>query len=221
MHYQRLALLGVALSAAYAQNPVVWRYWSMADGLFESYVSGIKIGQDGVAWARHGRVPSVSAMDGYGIRQVVAPGGETPVFGCPPPARRPSIRFRARRPGCAKAAASHAPRHRKGLWFASLRALTRLEGGRWESYELPPQWPPLLALTESLLVLRDGSIPLRCGGGKILRFDPRRRVFSQVQAPAGHRYQTVATRGDGTAWVVARVANLPGIELQIYDGHRF
>ena len=78
----RCVALALLAGTAYAQTPMVWRYWTMADGLYESYASNIAITPDGIAWAHHGGVDFVSALDGYSVRQVVGSEGlNGPIFG--------------------------------------------------------------------------------------------------------------------------------------------
>ena len=50
-----------------------WRFWTIADGLAESFSEEISIGPDGRAWIRHGRVESVTVLDGYSAVGVRAP----------------------------------------------------------------------------------------------------------------------------------------------------
>ena len=81
MRYAALALL---VGTAYAQTPMVWRYWTMADGLYESYASNVTNTPEGIAWACHGGVDFVSALDGYRVRQVAGSEGlDRPIFGMP------------------------------------------------------------------------------------------------------------------------------------------
>ena len=80
----KCAALALLVGTAYAQTPMVWRYWTMADGLYESYASNVAITPEGIAWAHHGQVDFVSALDGYRVRQIAGSEGlERPIFGIP------------------------------------------------------------------------------------------------------------------------------------------
>ncbi len=61
----------LVLAAAHAEGSNVWRFWRMADGMYESYVHSAAAGPGDVLWVTHGRnVPGASIMDGYAVRQV-------------------------------------------------------------------------------------------------------------------------------------------------------
>jgi signal transduction histidine kinase/DNA-binding response OmpR family regulator len=66
------ALLLTATPLA-SQGQEGWRFWTIADGLAESFSEQISIGPDGRAWIRHGRVESVTVLDGYSAIGVRAP----------------------------------------------------------------------------------------------------------------------------------------------------
>src|SRR5579872_2869553 len=59
------------VAAAHAQSSTVWRFWRMADGMYESYIHSAEPAADGSLWVTHGRnVFGASIMDGYGIRRI-------------------------------------------------------------------------------------------------------------------------------------------------------
>ena len=62
------------------QNPVVWRFWTVADGLYESFTRGVSLSPDGSVWIRHGQVKYMTVLDGYGPRHIANPNGFSPVF---------------------------------------------------------------------------------------------------------------------------------------------
>jgi signal transduction histidine kinase/CheY-like chemotaxis protein len=66
------ALLLTSTSRA-GQGREGWRFWTIADGLAESFSQEISIGPDGRAWIRHGRVDSVTVLDGYSALGVRSP----------------------------------------------------------------------------------------------------------------------------------------------------
>ena len=105
-----------------------------------------------------------------------------------------------------------------GVWFLTTASFIHLQGDHWETIAIPRQWTPLVMLPESLVRLRDGSLLARCGGGRLLSFDPRTYRFGVVLPPQGRRIQTLVDRGDGTAWLVTRIPNQPGFDLFVYDG---
>jgi signal transduction histidine kinase len=65
-----LVAFACRLSAQTAGN---WRFWTVADGLRESYVRTLIRAQDGQVWVRHGAVDMMSVVDGYGVRRLPEP----------------------------------------------------------------------------------------------------------------------------------------------------
>ena len=104
-----------------------------------------------------------------------------------------------------------------GLWLLTEQALIHHSGDNWETIPFPKQWTPLVLRNSSLLVLRDGSLALP-RAGKIGRFDPRSRSFSEVSPPGGPFLEMMTPRGDGTAWIVTRNPDQSRIQLCLYDG---
>jgi signal transduction histidine kinase/DNA-binding response OmpR family regulator len=104
-----------------------------------------------------------------------------------------------------------------GLWLLTEDALIHHSGDRWEAIPFPREWTPLVLRNSSLLVLRDGSLALP-RAGKIGRFDPRTRSFSEVSPPGGLFLEMMTPRGDGTAWTVTRNRDQSRIQLGIFDG---
>jgi len=48
----------------------MWRYWTAADGLGETFTAALTVTADGRVWARHGAVPVMSILDGYGVTRI-------------------------------------------------------------------------------------------------------------------------------------------------------
>jgi signal transduction histidine kinase/CheY-like chemotaxis protein len=51
-----------------------WRFYSSVDGLRESWIEDITHGREGRHWITHGAVGAMTVSDGYGFRQLPAPG---------------------------------------------------------------------------------------------------------------------------------------------------
>src|SRR5207249_3515335 len=62
--------MAVALTA---QEPGTWRFWTVADGLHESYTRTISISDSGKAFLRHGSVNSMTILDGYSVVSIPDP----------------------------------------------------------------------------------------------------------------------------------------------------
>ncbi|MBZ5575569.1 MAG: response regulator [Acidobacteriia bacterium] len=60
-------------SGVAAQGLEAWRFWGTADGFAESFTGNITLGPDGRVWIKHGRVDSVSVLDGITTQRVPAP----------------------------------------------------------------------------------------------------------------------------------------------------
>jgi hypothetical protein len=54
--------------AVVAQDHAMWRFWTLSDGLQESYSYSLGLGPGGSVAIRHGAVPFMSVLDGYGVR---------------------------------------------------------------------------------------------------------------------------------------------------------
>jgi signal transduction histidine kinase/ActR/RegA family two-component response regulator len=60
-------------TALSAQNGETWRYWTVADGLQETFTFSLSVGPNGYVTARHGAVASMSVLDGYGVNKIPDP----------------------------------------------------------------------------------------------------------------------------------------------------
>jgi signal transduction histidine kinase/ActR/RegA family two-component response regulator len=69
----------IAIRGAEAQPVEIWRYFTSADGLVESYVGAVSSGAGGRVWITHGQVPNMSAFDGFSVQRLPSPGIDTRV----------------------------------------------------------------------------------------------------------------------------------------------
>ena len=76
-------VLGLSAGLVLASRPVGaqpeldlshWRFYSSVDGLRESWIEDITPGREGRHWITHGAVDAMTRLDGYGFRQLPAPG---------------------------------------------------------------------------------------------------------------------------------------------------
>lgn len=105
-----------------------------------------------------------------------------------------------------------------GLWVVTATRLFHESGKRWESIAIPEAWTPLVFRSDSLVVLRDGSLTVTGPGHRLLHFDPPTKQFREIEAPGGLSVDALTPRGDGTAWAVTRTQGQPGIQLNMFDG---
>ena len=68
-----IAALALGATSLAGEGLDAWRFWNLADGMAESFSGDISVAPDGRVWVRHGRVGSVSILDGYGVMGVPAP----------------------------------------------------------------------------------------------------------------------------------------------------
>ncbi len=81
----RRAISGVILALAVWATPTtgqtgIWRAWTRADGLWQSYVARVRVSPDGTVWAGHGPDVGLSVLDGYRIRHLAVPVTAEDVF---------------------------------------------------------------------------------------------------------------------------------------------
>jgi signal transduction histidine kinase/CheY-like chemotaxis protein len=65
-----LFLLALLPLGAQGKEDRMWRYWTEADGLVETFTGSLTVMPNGQVWARHGSVPSMSVLDGYGVTRL-------------------------------------------------------------------------------------------------------------------------------------------------------
>ena len=56
-----------------AADPPLWRFWTAADGLPESYTFRVSVGPNHQVWARHGSIKFMSVLDGYAVTKLPEP----------------------------------------------------------------------------------------------------------------------------------------------------
>ncbi len=62
-----LAMAALLPRPAAGDDAPLWRYWTAADGLPETYTRALTAMPNGELWARHGAVSQMSVLDGYGV----------------------------------------------------------------------------------------------------------------------------------------------------------
>src|ERR1041384_7456067 len=65
-----IALLGQLPVSLNAADQTGWRFWTAADGMQESYSFSLTVGPNGKVCVRHGAVPFLSVLDGYGVTRI-------------------------------------------------------------------------------------------------------------------------------------------------------
>jgi signal transduction histidine kinase/CheY-like chemotaxis protein len=68
-----VAALALGATSLAGEGLDAWRFWNVADGMGESFTGDISVAADGRVWVRHGRVGTVSVLDGYGVVSLSAP----------------------------------------------------------------------------------------------------------------------------------------------------
>ena len=112
MRWTALAL-GMALCPVEGQGAARWRYWTVADGLTESFSRVVNRGSNGEIWVRHGTVAKLSVLNGRGVRQIADPWVKS--LDSKPRQRRVW------------------PDGAGGAWVVENLGLMRLDGDRWKT----------------------------------------------------------------------------------------
>jgi signal transduction histidine kinase/ActR/RegA family two-component response regulator len=110
---------------ALAADEPGWRFWTAADGLQESYSYSVSTGPDGRVVVRHGAVPALSVLDGYGVSRV--------------PDLRNTARISRYSSGRAYFAADGS------LWMTTFGVLQQYRDGAWVEHYRSPDPQALLA----------------------------------------------------------------------------
>lgn len=55
-------------------NPFIWRYWDVSDGMAEEYYASMTLGNDGKVYVNHGYSYMISILDGYTVDTIPLPG---------------------------------------------------------------------------------------------------------------------------------------------------
>ena len=108
----------VFASAVAAQDHDPWRFWTVSDGLQETFSYSLSVGPGGLVTVRHGAVRSMTVLDGYGINRL------------PDPHRLGSTDWS----GCGRAT----PADDGSTWTASDGRSMAYRAGGWVTYETPP-----------------------------------------------------------------------------------
>jgi signal transduction histidine kinase/CheY-like chemotaxis protein len=129
-----------AVPSARAQDREVWRFWTVTDGLQESFTFSLALAPDGSITARHGAVRSMSVLDGYRVSPIPDPhrSGRTDWAGS----------------GRATKAADGS------TWTTVDGRLMRYVNGGWKQYSLPASAGRLITVAPAgniaLVLLADG-----------------------------------------------------------------
>jgi len=171
------------------QNPPVWRFWEVGDGMAESYTVGITIDAAGRVWAQHGEVNTMSWLDGYSVHQV------------------PSPRFGRR---------VHAGPGQR-LWTMSPEGLREFRDARWVLHPVPEvsQLPGGTRSRLPLLPLASGRILLLLPD-RLAEYDAARgtlRVILAARATQLQSFLQMAESQDGGVWITGQrgVGRLAGV----------
>ncbi|MBL8211663.1 MAG: response regulator [Bryobacterales bacterium] len=114
-------LLLVAVSM---RGQVGWRFWTVADGMAESYTQSLASGADGSVWVRHGSVRAMSVLDGYSVRQIPEPRNAAEVNWLLIARVYSDLPVQA--------------------WTVEDRVLKQWTGGEWIAHPLPPGTKPAM-----------------------------------------------------------------------------
>jgi signal transduction histidine kinase/CheY-like chemotaxis protein len=150
-------VLCVFAPAAVAQDHDLWRFWTRADGLQESYSYSLGLGPGGPVTVRHGAVAYMSVLDGYGVARIPEP--------------YPAIRVDASTRGRATAGESGS------TWAAVNGNLMEYRAGQWiMQYQTPPGLHLIAAAPAGKRIIVLFSTALRA-------YDPASRTFSPLKNP--------------------------------------
>ena len=140
-----------------AQDQDLWRFWTRSDGLQETYTYSLGLGPGGSLTVRHGAVPFLSVLDGYGITRI--------------PEAYPTVRVDPVTRGRATSGANGS------LWAAINGDLMEYSAGRWTlRYQTPPGLHLIAAAPAGKLVLVLFSTGVR-------EFDPASGTWSPWKSP--------------------------------------
>jgi signal transduction histidine kinase len=140
----------VALSQA--EDSVMWRHWTVSDGLQETYSFRLSAAPDDRAWVRHGAVRFMSMLDGYSVSKLPEPRD----------AVTPDYQATSRVYGTLDGSA----------WTVSAGVLKHYSGGRWAVlYKAPSDKPIIGAIPagQSVLVLTADRLQEYNPGSQIWR----------------------------------------------------
>src|SRR5580765_3273115 len=145
----RLTILALLVCAGpiLGQDRESWRFWTVGDGLQESFTFSLALAADGRVTARHGAVRFMSVLDGYGVSRIPDPhrSGRTDWSG-----------------------SGRATRAEDGsTWTTVDGRLMQYAGGEWKQHALPPGAGKLVATAPS------GKVVLVLSSDGLRRYDAR------------------------------------------------
>jgi len=146
----------VLAPAVYAQDHDAWRFWTVADGLQETYSYSVGIDAGGSVTVRHGAVRFMSVLDGYGHT------------------RLPDLHGLSRTDWsiCGRATLAEDG----STWTATDGRLTAYRAGAWVTYETPPDLLLITALPSGKRVIVLFATSLR-------EFDPATAAWREWRNP--------------------------------------
>jgi signal transduction histidine kinase/CheY-like chemotaxis protein len=175
-----LALLFLAAllpQPAAGDDERVWRYWTVADGLPETFSAALTVAPDGRVWTRHGAVSWMSVLDGYSITLIP----ENRRF-----ARDDQL---SRRVHVSPEGAA---------WAPTDSGLAELVNGAWiQRYRAAPEQPVLAAVSTTRRVLALFS-------GAVREFDPATGAWTDVAASLNSKilpFNRMVAGWKGEVWV--------------------
>jgi signal transduction histidine kinase/CheY-like chemotaxis protein len=147
--------------AVVAQDHAMWRFWTLSDGLQESYSYSLGLGPGGSVAIRHGAVPFMSVLDGYGVVRI-------------PDSNLPGSVDEATR-------GRATPGLNGSIWTATDGNLMEYRAGRWlVRYETPPGMRLIAAAPAGNRVIVLFSTALR-------EYDPAGGTWKKLRNPGTTR----------------------------------
>jgi signal transduction histidine kinase/CheY-like chemotaxis protein len=142
-----------------ADLQTMWRSWTAADGLTESYTYNLAVDPNGNVWARHGSVGAISILDGYSVRHL------------PEPREGDRINWEANGRIYANA--------QGWAWTVAEGELKELKNGRWLTHFRAPPGQKLIAAApvgSRVVVLQDN---------RLAEYDPARGAWRDLKTLSG------------------------------------
>jgi len=155
----------------------MWRYWTAADGLPETFTGALTVTPNGQVWARHGAVSFMSVLDGYSVVRV------------------PEARDYARDDPSSRriyASSDGTP------WTATETGLAEFVNGKWiVRYRAEAEQPVLAAIPA-------GRRVLALFAGALREYDPATGAWADVTATKNSRilpFNRMVTGWGSDIWV--------------------